>query len=255
MLIFDFDGVLLDSVDEMAVTAYNTVTETLVTALDDLPGNAAGLFRTNRFHIQTAGDALTLMQWCLDHADQAEDHRMSLETYQARQRDADEPIFERTARFFATRKRFVDHDVERWRALNRIYQPLWDILVDRGAERVIILTNKNREATVNLCRHFGLQVLPENLYSGDHSVTKIENLLQIQARFPQPQHIFLDDSIHNLRELDVHFNAERPMLKLLLASWGYIGPDDAATAKAYDYAFATQQDVIGMLDTELPAVR
>ena len=37
MLIFDYDGVLLDSVREIAVTAYNMLKGTIVTRLDQLP--------------------------------------------------------------------------------------------------------------------------------------------------------------------------------------------------------------------------
>lgn len=251
MLIFDFDGVLIDSVDEMAVTAYNTTTNTLVMALSGLPGNAAGLFRTNRYHIQKAGDALPLMRWCIDNADKPP-YRLSADQYQSMQQNTSEPVEERTARFFATRNRFVTHDVSRWRSLNGTYQPLWNTLRDKGAGRVIILTNKNRDATVNLCHHYGLRVRPENIYSGDHGVDKIENLLQIQTRFQQTEQVFVDDNLANLQELDDHFNAQAPVLRLLLASWGYIGPDDAPAAQKLGYPFVTQQEVIGLLDTELP---
>jgi len=70
----------------------------------------------------------------------------------------------------------------------------------------VILTYKNREATVTLCHHFGLPVLNENVYSGDHGTTKIANLLQIQDHFKQGRYTFIDDSLANLQELDAHFN-------------------------------------------------
>jgi phosphoglycolate phosphatase-like HAD superfamily hydrolase len=253
MLIFDYDGVLLNSVCEMAVTAYNTVSGGLATSLEELPGHAAGLFLTNRFHVQPAGDAVTLMTWCVAHADLPPDYRLTPEAYLAIRDGADTPVVERTTRFFATRRRFVAHDIGRWRSLNSVYQPLWDTLREKGAARVVILTNKNREATVNLCHHFGLQVRPENIYSGDHGVTKIENLLRIQERFGRNTYTFVDDSIANLRELDAHFNVERPVIRLLLAAWGYVGPDDEALARHAGYPYILQESLIARLDTELPA--
>ena len=66
MLIFDYDGVLLDSVREIAVTAYNMLNNTIATRLDQLPQNALELFLRNRFHVQPIGDAPVLLKHCLE---------------------------------------------------------------------------------------------------------------------------------------------------------------------------------------------
>ena len=159
---------------------------------------------------------------------------------------------ERSMRFFAVRKRFLDHDTNRWRALNAPYRPLWDHLKSKGGERVVILTHKNREAVLNLCHHYGLMVLPDNIFSGDQGARKIDNLLQIQAAFGYGDCTFVDDNIENLRELDDHFNRNQPIIRLLLASWGYIGPEDEVKTGQHGYPFVSQDDVVGMLDEELP---
>ena len=52
MLIFDFDGVLINSIDEVVLTTYNATTATLHTALTDLPPELVSLFKRNRFHVQ-----------------------------------------------------------------------------------------------------------------------------------------------------------------------------------------------------------
>lgn len=52
MLIFDFDGVLIDSLDEVILTVYNTATGQQVTRLTDLAQPLVELFRRNRFHVQ-----------------------------------------------------------------------------------------------------------------------------------------------------------------------------------------------------------
>lgn len=253
MLLFDYDGVLLNSVVEMGVTAYNSATGQLITAPEQMPGNAAGLFLTNRYHVQPAGDAITLMAWIVAHADLAPDHRLSPEEYRSIKDSADTPLIERTAHFFATRRKFVEHDPIQWRALNSVYHPLWDILCEKGAHRVVILTNKNREATLTLCHHFGLAIPAENVYSGDNSVTKIENMLQIHDRFKRESYTFVDDSVGNLNELDAYFNPERQMLRMDLASWGYTGPEDELLAAKAGYRYITQDDLIHRLDAELPA--
>ncbi len=247
MLIFDFDGVLLNSVVEMSVTAYNAVTGGLATSPDDLPGNAAALFLTNRYHVQPAGDAINLMAWCVEHADLPGDFRLESAAYREIRDASEVPLVERTGRFFAARKRFVAHDPVRWPSLNTVYQPVWDELKGRDAGGIVILTNKNREATVTLCHHFGLPVLAENVYSGDHGTTKIENLLAIRARFGRSRYAFVDDSIGNLEELDAHFNADAPCLELMLASWGYIGPGDRQAARHAGYVVLDQAGLIARI--------
>ena len=248
MLIFDFDGVLVDSVNEMSVSAYNTLTGELATSLEELPGNAGGLFRTNRYHIQTAGDGVVLMGWCMDHADKPLDYKMTEEEYQAQRQNAEGSMKDRSLRFFEVRKRFLDHDILRWRALNTPYRPLWDHLKSRGGEGVVILTHKNREAVMNLCHFYGLMVVSDNIFSGDLGVSKIDNLLQIQASFGQCDYAFVDDNIANLRELDGYFNRKQPIIRLLLAAWGYIGPDDQRKSDKLGYPFVSQDDVVAMLD-------
>ena len=52
MVIFDFDGVLMDSVGEVALTTYNAATGRLCASLAEMPPGVAALFRRNRFHVQ-----------------------------------------------------------------------------------------------------------------------------------------------------------------------------------------------------------
>jgi hypothetical protein len=66
MFIFDFDGVLIDSLDEVTLAAYNAETDTFATSLNQLEPDLIRLFKRNRFHVQPIGDALPLMSWCVD---------------------------------------------------------------------------------------------------------------------------------------------------------------------------------------------
>ena len=67
MLIFDFDGVIINSLDEITVTAHNVVTGRLDTSLNALSPGVIRLFQRNRFHVQGIGDVVTLMKWCKDN--------------------------------------------------------------------------------------------------------------------------------------------------------------------------------------------
>ncbi len=235
MLIFDYDGVLMDSVREIAVTTYNMLTGTIFTRLEQLPQNALSLFLLNRFHVQPIGDAPALLKWCLETRDSNPDKLLSPDEYDAIVKHVEEPVAARTNRFFETRNRFKAQDIEAWMALNAPVQPLWRIMIENGAEDLVLLTNKNREATISLSNHFGLIIDDENIYSGDHGTTKIENMTRIMQRFEKPAYTFIDDSVKNLREIDAHFNGDQKIISLVFATWGYTGPDDAATARGHGY--------------------
>jgi FMN phosphatase YigB (HAD superfamily) len=247
MLIFDFDGVLLDSVREIAVTAYNMLKGTIVTRLDQLPQNALELFLHNRFHVQPIGDAPLLMQWCLEICDAKPDKLLSPNEFEEIIKKADEPVAVRTGRFFETRNRFKTSFLDAWIALNAPVQPIWSVMIENQAEDLVLLTNKNREATISLSHHFGLNISDDNVYSGDHGTTKIENMTRITQRFKRSEYTFIDDSVKNLREIDEHFNRKDKVISLIFAEWGYTGPDDSHLAKDFGYQAPSIEEFIDQL--------
>ncbi|MEJ2163925.1 MAG: HAD family hydrolase [Desulfobacterales bacterium] len=250
MLIFDFDGVLMDSVREIAVTAYNMINDTIITRLDQMPQNALNLFLRNRFHVQPIGDAPVLMKWCLETGASDPDKLLSPAEYDEILARVDEPVAARTTRFFETRNRFKTMNINAWTALNAPVQPLWRIMIENSTESIVLLTNKNREATIALSSHFGLSISDENIYSGDNGTTKIENMTHIMQRFRKPTYAFIDDSVKNLREIDEHFNKEEKTISLIFATWGYTGPDDARSAGNFGYQVLT----IDEFTEKLPAM-
>ena len=239
MLIFDYDGVLLDSVREIAVTAYNMLKGTIATRLNQLPQNALEIFLRNRFHVQPIGDAPVLMNYCLEIGEIEPDKLMNAEEYNEIIKQVDEPVAARTTRFFETRNLFKTKDLKAWTELNAPVQPLWQIMVEKPSENLVLLTNKNRDATISLSSHFGLKISDKNVYSGDNGTTKIENMTQIMHRFTKPAYAFIDDSVKNLREIDTYFNREEKTISLIFATWGYTGPDDARTAEDFGYQVVT----------------
>ena len=251
MLIFDFDGVLINSLDEVVLTSYNAATNSLVTALAQVPADLVQMFKNNRFHVQPIGDAIVLMNWCLANCQKNSQTILNREDYEALTHRADIDLVDRTNLIYAIRKRFIDTDIERWLALHQTYQPLWNQLAQRENYLFVILTNKNHDATYRLCRHFGLNVDTNNIYSGDNGTTKIENMLRIQKRFGRQPFFFIDDSFKNLKELDFHFNRNHKVLSLALAAWGYIGAADAIIAPESGYPALQQTDVVRLLDSAI----
>ena len=249
MLIFDFDGVLMNSVDEVALTVYNAATGSLFTSMAEVPSAPVEVFKNNRFHVQQIGDAIILMNWCLANRQVDLKRIITLEEYRTIIAGAATALIDRTNLIYETRKRFIDTDTRRWFALHHPYQPLWDELVKRQNHPFVVLTNKNHDATLRLCRHFGLEMKAGDIYSGDHGVTKTENMRRIRDRFGREQFSFIDDSVKNLKELDMYFNQEKKTLSLLLAEWGYTGAGDAGLAAESGYGVVNQTDVIAFLNS------
>ena len=249
MLIFDFDGVLINSLDEVVLTTYNAATGSLVTSLDRVPADLVRMFKNNRFHVQPIGDAIELMNWCLAGYREDPYKILSREQYRTIVKGSDVGLKERTRLIYATRHRFLEADFELWLGLHQTYQPLWGELARRPKLQFVILTNKNHDATLRLCHHFGLRVDAGDIYSGDGGTTKIENMLRIQERFGRQQYVFLDDSVLNLKELDSHFNRNTRLLTLVLAAWGYLGAGDIRSASESGYPAYQQEDLIKRLDT------
>lgn len=231
MLIYDFDGVLMDSVREVAVTAFNMLTGRTVTQLDQIPEKGLELFLKNRFHVQPIGDAPILMKWCLETAASSPDKLLTEKEYNRILEHVDETLAARTIRFFETRSRFKSKDMNAWLSLNRPVHPIWQQVAENHRSEPVILTNKNREATLNLCRHYGLEVSDDNIFSGDNGVTKIENMSRLMQRFKKSSYAFIDDSVKNLSEIDASFNGDNATVFLFLATWGYTGPEDETLAR------------------------
>ena len=249
MLILDFDGVLINSLDEVTLTVYNTTTGKRVTSLADLPAALVGLFQRNRYHVQPIGDAILMMGWCLDHYRQCPTKNLTPGEYQALISNPQAPIIDRTNWIYETRSHFIARDFECWLALHQPYQPLWGELQQRSNFPYVVLTNKNRDATLRLCRHFGLSIEAANLYSGDQGVSKVENMQQIRKRFGDQNYRFVDDSVKNLQELAKAFSLGRKKIKMLLASWGYTGPGDEKKAQDDGFAVINQTDLIALVST------
>lgn len=254
MLIFDFDGVLINSIDEVTLTVYNATTGERVTFLADLPAALVELFQGNRYHVQPIGDAILLMRWCLDHYREYPEKNLTFREYQALITSGGIPVTDRTEQIYETRSHFIARDPEYWLALHQPYQPLWRELLQRPEYPIVILTNKNRDATLRLCRRFGLAVESADIYSGDQGLSKVENMRQIQKRFGGRRYRFVDDSVKNLQELANALSLENKKIGMLLASWGYTGPGDEKKAQDHGFAVINQTDLIARLDQETPSV-
>jgi len=243
VIIFDFDGVLIDSVSETCITAYNAATGELKTSAKELPEGYLEVFLNNRYHVQPAGDFLPFTKWCIENRKNSSLTLSRSEFQKIVATNSDKSLTDRTELFFEARERFVQQDPQYWVSLHRPYEPLWSRLQNSDPTSIVLLTNKNKNAVIKITSHFGVKLAAENIYSGDKGVTKIQNLRSITERFATSPYAFLDDSYYNLIELKNSTPDNVPFL-WYLATWGYVGPNDANLALAEGITPLTQDELI-----------
>src|SRR5262245_42577339 len=141
MLIFDFDGVLVDSLDEACLTAYNAATNQLKTTTQQLPQGYVTLFKSYRYHVLPAGDFIPFAGWCLANADNSAITLSREEYRRVVLQPESTALKERTARFYAARASLVELDKSHWLAMNSPYEPLWSVLKKKDPASIVILTN------------------------------------------------------------------------------------------------------------------
>ena len=246
VIIFDFDGVLIDSVDEILVNAYNAAQGTVVFRPEEIPPKFTARFRLNCCRPRNAAEMVVLAKWCLQEPEQGlrllppgefEYLAGSLKSSKA----------ELQSLFFLTRNKFVDQNRTQWLALSTPYEPLWSGLKKCMKDPLVILTNKNARAVADICAHHGIAVRSDCIFSGDSGASKTENFRAIQQKFPGRRYHFIDDALTNLLELKRNLKDDQSV-SLALALWGYVTADDQATAERENLLVYTQETLLQALD-------
>lgn len=243
--LFDFDGVLIDSVREAALSAYNAVTKNNFRSLEAAPKACLDLFYNNRFIFYKPGNLYLLMQWCVENYQQRPDYILSKEEFKEYVEKDKRSLVELGEYFYSVRCAFMDSEPEKWTKINYPFEPMWSALKSYGCDKFLILTAKNKAAVKMLTLYYDLKIPEENIYSGDGGKNKIENFKDILKRLPDKQFYFVDDHLINLVELDKAFNTDNEkLISFGLADWGYGWRGDLEIAKKNGYEVLNQNELI-----------
>lgn len=245
-IVLDFDGVIVNSINEVMLTAYNQASSQLVTKTSEVPNHYVHLYLKYRYFVQPASDMVVLARWCIANVEDPR-AKLDLNTYKSLLASEQAGVAERRNTFFDIRRRMQRKDIEAWRSLHTVYQPLWDKLKTLDPAQILIVTNKNADAVIDLFGHFGAELKEENLYSADQGRSKYENFLLIKERNESyaQELLFVDDSVLNLGDLRKKFTPQE--LGLALATWGYCGPTDAEQAIEQGFRVLDQASLVELL--------
>ena len=146
MLVFDFDGVLIDSVTEVALSAYNAAADAMKESTSALPEQYLKTFITFRGLAKNSEEIVALAKVVLESGG-ADAFEASLPLEKA--------IADKNRElFFQKRSELMERLGDAWCDINKPYEPLWSRLKER-ADAPIILTYKNKAAVKKLCGYFG----------------------------------------------------------------------------------------------------
>lgn len=227
MFLFDFDGVMIDSTPEIMVSAYNTVTSSIITDQENIPDIFKEKFLRSRAHARNAADMVALAEIILNHPDWLGDlsqHR--LEEF----RKTCGSVVKLQKALFDARAVFLKKDPDSWYAHNVPFEPLWSLLRDGHFKNFVIVTNKNRKAVLNLCRRYELEVPAERILSGDAGISKLARILTYLNMEPAERVMYFEDAVGNLEEV-VTGLSDRVSIIPVLVTWGELAEGDRARAE------------------------
>jgi len=233
---FDFDGCLFDTAYECAVVAwcvrYDITREFRSVNVDpEFLRRFYGLkpyIRYAREYVVFSSESYLSIadQAGLDRVLASEVSRKQLEDYQDR--------------FYRTREAIKLESFEAWLALNRPY-PFAVEALRCVADTAIIVSSKDRKTIVETLT--ASHVRPLGVYDFSYAPSKLAalNRLREEVGLSLDGAVFLDDNVDHL--LETHASGVRPVL----ASWGYVSPEQGERARAARIAVATPTNLRTLL--------
>ncbi|MFH1851254.1 MAG: HAD family hydrolase [Candidatus Neomarinimicrobiota bacterium] len=218
LLALDFDGVIVDSVLECAVAAYNGYqafigNNSRIKAPQEIPTDLLSRFRATRPYIRSGEDYLYLFQALAEGiaiTDQAD-----FDSFHDTHPDRREPYYQL---FYAEREALMTSDHANWIRLNPPYEGMIDFLQSLKPELILrIVSTKAVRYIAEILDHHGVRLEPDQIHQAGRGLSKpdiISRLMQKHDLSPC-EAIFVDD------HLDTVEKVSKTGVACLLASWGY----------------------------------
>ncbi|MEI8079660.1 MAG: HAD family hydrolase [bacterium] len=239
LLALDFDGVVCDSAAETAVAAWRAARlawPTLATTGDAEPAPAfVRRFMGLRPLIETGWQTAILARLILQEADDAVVAVRFAEAAEALRESAGLSRNELVQWFGGVRDTWIATDTADWLARHRFYPGVVAAMtaaLKRAPDSVVILTTKQERFTRRLLESAGVPLAPERVYGLEHGRSKEDWLAEFATQRPggAAALTLVEDRLDTLQRI-----AARPELaavRLYLADWGYLAPDDRTRAAA-----------------------
>jgi phosphoglycolate phosphatase-like HAD superfamily hydrolase len=223
-IVFDFDGVLCDSLEECLIVSWHAYRSEGADGAGRPPEAWAEQFRKFRFLVRTAGEYLLL--WDLIAQGQTPNEGRFAEHPLRQDRERME-TYRRV--FFTERKLWREADPEGWLRHNPLYPGICELLNDPGiAGLFFVVSSKDETAMEEILRRHGIPVARNRLLGSETGFDKDLLMRRLMEEFRiAPRHLyFIDDNLTNI------LTAKGLGLNPILAEWGYNSESERALAAA-----------------------
>jgi len=218
-LLWDFDGVLFNSLDECLISSYNAYQSfvynktTLISKLDQIPENHQQFYYKYRKHVRPAGE-----YFIIHYAFERNIELDNYSTFTTLLSDNSKLIPEFQSLVFKKREKLKLQNLQQWISLHKPYNgipKIWCSLNEHFNHYIV--SNKDQASILSLMDGFQLNIDKKNVFGGDFSSNKHEIISHLIKTFniPPEKAYFIDDNYHHLNDVsDTGIN-------LIYADWGY----------------------------------
>jgi phosphoglycolate phosphatase-like HAD superfamily hydrolase len=240
LIVLDFDGVICDSIDECFLSswiAYHTLFKS--DNPSSVPLAARRRFAGLRPFIRT-GEDFVLIQEIMDTGAQM---RSQEQFDEAMGRAGPEKRALWRGLFYKARTGLLETDKGSWLALNRIYPHVAKAFARLPLEApLVILSTKKPRFIAEILTAHAIRIPEERIYLAD-SAPKLVMVERLRREGSFETAILVEDQIDAIR------GNTNPLIKGLLATWGYVKPEWLKMLPAAD--LLTPERFPALLDQEL----
>jgi len=226
-LLWDFDGVICDSLDECLLTSYNAFRQYkkenngFTRNIIDIPSSIRDFYYRTRQYVRRPGEYLILFE-AFEAKERLNDyvqfrkvlseHILSIQRYEQD--------------FFSARERYRKEDLTGWLGLHHEYpwvNEKWQKL--KETFEFYIVSNKDKVSISLILKHMGLSISEENIFGKEFSIEKtaiVEHIVS-RGRFRAGEVYFIDDHYSHLMDL------AKLGIRLFFATWGYGNAEASST--------------------------
>ena len=217
-LLWDFDGVVVDSIDECLLTSYNAFLQhqdnkEFVANLDNIPEKVAKEFNRIRKYVR-APRGYFIIHNAIQEAKNI-DSINSFEDYFASHKN-EIGIYEDT--FYSMRNKLQNKNPQYWMSLHRVYpwvKDSWDLLSNYF--EYFIVSNKDAHSISLILQNACMAINDDHIFGKEFNIEKMKIVKHILEFFKieKDSAYFIDDNSLNLAEVS------KLGIRMFFASWGY----------------------------------
>lgn len=218
-LLWDFDGVIADSIDECLITSYNAflthqnISEKFIERIKDIPKKVKDKFYKTRQFVRGPREYFVLHKAIIDNK--------LLNGYGSFKKllfDFSNIITNYEDIFFLKRRELKKKNPQYWLNLHRVYpwvKDKWNEL--RSYFDFYIVSNKDTHSISLIMEHSFMFIKKNNIFGKDFSLDKREIIRHIlsKEKLRKENTAFIDDNYYNLKGLN------KLGIRLFFATWGY----------------------------------